>query len=133
MEASKKKLLIVELFIFAIFFTVFSILANNQYLFDWIVFNYWYYVFLLLITILSLFNNKKILSIALTIGINFGAVFANYFGNFIQNINIAKIDLTMSAQQIAQLNENLAFVYWLVIILFILVVGVILESKTNIR
>lgn len=82
---------------------------------------------------LSLFNNKKILSIALTLGINMGAVFANYFGNFIQKINIEKIDLTMSAQQIAKLNENPAFIYWLVIILFILVVGAILQSKININ
>ncbi len=132
MKTSKVKLFIVELFIFAISFTVFSVLANNQYLFAYIVFNYRYYVFLLLITMLSLYNNKKILSIALTLGVNFGAVFANYFGNFIQKINIEKINSTMSAQQIAKLNENLAFVYWLVIILFILIVGVILESKIKI-
>ncbi len=133
MKTSKGKLLMVELFIFAISFTVFSIMANDHYLFDWIVFNYRYYVFLLLITMLSLFNNKKILSIALTLGINMGAVFADYFGNFIQKINIEKIDLTMSAQQIAKLNENPAFIYWLVIILFILVVGAILQSKININ
>lgn len=60
MKTSKGKLLMVELFIFAISFTVFSIMANDHYLFDWIVFNYRYYVFLLLITMLSLFNNKKI-------------------------------------------------------------------------
>jgi len=93
---------------------------NEEYLFEWIANNWLFYIFLVVIPLFFLFSNKKIMSIIITIGIIVSSFAANYLGELIQENNIDSITSSMSAEQVASLHDNPAFIIFIIfMIIFI--------------
>lgn len=129
MLKGKWKIMILELMLFFTTFIMASTIFQDQYLFNWITFNYKFYIMLILLTLIILLFNQKIISMFLSIGITFGLFISDFIGGQILNSNIKNINDTMSAQEIARLNQNPAFIYWIIIIVISLVIALFYKKK----
>lgn len=129
MLKGKWKIMILELMLFFITFIMASTIFKDQYLFNWITFNYKFYIMLILLTLIILLFNQKIISIFLSIGITFGLFISDFIGGFILSNNDKKITKIMSAEEIARLNQNPAFIYWIIIIVISLVIALFYKKK----
>lgn len=129
MLKGKWKIMTLELMLFFTTFIMASTIFQDQYLFNWITFNYKFYIMLILLTLIILLFNQKIISMFLSIGITLGLFISEFIGGQILNSNIKNINDTMSAQEIARLNQNPAFIYWIIIIVISLVIALFYKKK----
>lgn len=127
------RIIFFESIIFFMLYYLSSKALADEYLFEWLAFNYKFYLILVFIPILLAILNKEIISILMTFGITTGVFVGNYLGGYLKKLNIAKITDSMSPGEIYMLRSHKGFYIWMAIILFSLVLGVFIEINNQRR
>lgn len=109
--------------IFVAVYFLATIFGNDLYMFGWLAYNFHFQWLICAAILILLLLKKRILAIFISIGNFIGIIGGQFIGDWIRDINIAKIYDEMSAEQKHQLSNHPGVFIWLLILLILTALG----------
>lgn len=106
---------------------------SDKYLFNWIAFNYKFYLTLCIVILLLVIKEKYTIALFMNIGIIVGTFIGQYLGDYLRYLSMLKIDTLTSAEEVSRLSLHHGFTILIIILFISLIVGLIFEKNRPIK
>lgn len=127
----KYKHIFFELIIFGMIYYLGINAFKGEYLFNWLVHNYKFFICMISVPLIIALFNQKLLSSFISAGIFIGVFVGNFGGKILRNINLNKIVDKMTQEEIYMLRTHRGFYIMIVIIIIFSILGIVFQFRVK--